>query len=82
MLGKKECFMEKFFLATLWAKLSIITVNFGYKTKVFSESFGWYVVTLKHKHLAFTCSQLLKSRKQSQRRQQVALEPHPVAVVY
>ena len=32
MLGKKECFIEKFFLATLWAKLLIIAVNLGYKT--------------------------------------------------
>ena len=41
MLEKKECCMEKLFLATLWAKLLIITVNFGNKTKVFSENFGW-----------------------------------------
>ena len=34
--------MEKLFLATLWAKLLIITVNFGNKTKVFSENFGWW----------------------------------------
>ena len=49
--------MEKLFLATLWAKLLIITVNFGNKTKVFSENFGWLYVTehLKHKkHLART----------------------------
>ena len=42
MPEKKECFAEKLFLATLWAKLLIITVNFGNKTKVFSENFGWY----------------------------------------
>ena len=42
MLEKKECCMEKLFLATLWAKLLIITVNFGNKTKVFSENFSWY----------------------------------------
>ena len=41
MLEKKECCMEKLFLATLWTKLLIITVNFGNKTKVFSENFGW-----------------------------------------
>ena len=65
--------MEKLFLATLWAKLLIITVNFGNKTKVFSENFGWLHVTehLKHKHLAHTCTQLFKSRKQSQKSQQV-----------
>ena len=28
------------FLATLWAKLLIITVNFGNKSKMFSENFG------------------------------------------
>ena len=39
--ARKESFMEKFFLATLWAKLLIITINFGYKTKVFSET--WMV---------------------------------------
>ena len=51
MLEKKDCCMEKLFLATLWAKLLIITVNFGNKTKVFSENFGWLYVTehLKHK---------------------------------
>ena len=74
--------MEKFFLATLWAKLLIITVNFGYKTKVVSENFGWYLVTLKQKHLALTCTQLFKSRKQSQRSYEVAPERHLVAVVY
>ena len=31
MLEKKECFMEKLFLATF----------FENKTKVFSENFGW-----------------------------------------
>ena len=41
MLEKKECFMEKLFLATLWAKLLTITVSFGNKTKAFSENFGW-----------------------------------------
>ena len=39
MLEQKEFCMEKLFLATLWAKLVIITVNFGNKTKVFSENF-------------------------------------------
>ena len=36
--------MEKLFLATLWAKKKAVsndTVNFGNKTKVFSENFGW-----------------------------------------
>ena len=44
----------KIFLATLWAKLLIIAVNFGNKTKVFSENFEWLYVTehLKRKHLA------------------------------
>ena len=36
--------------------LIIITVNFGNKTKVFSENFGWLYVNehLKHKHIAHT----------------------------
>ena len=29
---KKDSFMEKLFLATLWTKLLIITVNFGNKS--------------------------------------------------
>ena len=33
--------MEKLFLATLWARLLIITVNFENETKVFSENFEW-----------------------------------------
>ena len=41
LLEKKECCMEKLFLTTLWAKLLIITVNFGNRTKDFSENFGW-----------------------------------------
>ena len=45
MLEKKEYFLEKLFLATLWAKkkkaVNNYRVNFGNKTKVFSESFGW-----------------------------------------
>ena len=36
--------MERLFLATLWAKLLIITVNFGNKSKVFSGNFGWYLL--------------------------------------
>ena len=36
--------MEKLFLATLWAKLLIITVDFESKTKVFSENFGWQLL--------------------------------------
>ena len=41
MLEKNDCCMEKLFLSTLWAKLLIITVNFGNKAKVFSENFAW-----------------------------------------
>ena len=41
MLEKKEYFIEKLFLAILWAKLLIITVDFGNKTEVFREDFGW-----------------------------------------
>ena len=41
MLEKKDCCMEKLFLATLWTKLLIITVNLGNKTKVFGENFEW-----------------------------------------
>ena len=39
--------MEKLFLAIFmaWAKLLIVAVNFGNKTKVFSENFGWLYVT-------------------------------------
>ena len=37
--------MEKLFLATLWAKLLIITVSFGNKAKVFGEKL-WIIVTL------------------------------------
>ena len=33
--------MEILFLATLWAKLLIITVNFGNKTKAFGENCRW-----------------------------------------
>ena len=42
MLEKKECFMEKLFVATLWAKRKAVnnyTVNFGNKTKVFRGNF-------------------------------------------
>ena len=48
---------KNYFEPLLWAKLLlIIAVNFGNKTKVFSENFGWLYVTehLKHKHLAHT----------------------------
>ena len=40
MLEKKECCMEKIFLATSSAKLLIITVDFEYKTKVFGQNCG------------------------------------------
>ena len=40
MQEKKESCMEKLFLATLWAKLLIITVSFGNKAKVFGENCG------------------------------------------
>ena len=51
--------MENLFLATSWAKLLMITVNFENKTKVFiSDYFGW-LVTVKHKHLAHTCTPAL-----------------------
>ena len=40
MLEKKEYVMQKLFLATLWAKLLIIAVNFENKTKVFRENVG------------------------------------------
>ena len=40
MLEKKECCMEKIFLATSSAKLLIIKVNFGYKTKVVDQNRG------------------------------------------
>ena len=33
--------MEKLFLATLWAKLLMNAVNFGNKTKAFSENCRW-----------------------------------------
>ena len=58
MLEKKECFMEKLFLATLWARLLIITANFGNKTKVFKF---WMVFTLKYKHLALHVHNSLKA---------------------
>ena len=58
MLEKKECFMEKLFLATLWASLLIITVNFGNRTKVFK-----FWVDLKHKHLALHVHNSLKAEK-------------------
>ena len=32
--------MEKLFLTTLWAKLLIITVNFGSKAKVFGRVYS------------------------------------------
>ena len=72
MLEKKDLH-GKIISSHLWAKLLIIAVNFGNKTKVFSENFGWLHVAehLKHKHLAHTCTQLFKSRKQSQKSQQV-----------
>ena len=41
MLEKKECCMEKLFIATLWARVFIITVNFGNKTKFSGEYCGW-----------------------------------------
>ena len=47
--------MEKLFLATLWAKLLIITVNFGNKTKVFSENFGW-LLKVDFKKVIFSCN--------------------------
>ena len=37
--------MEKLFLATLWSKPLIITVNFENKTNAFSEDFGWQLLS-------------------------------------
>ena len=49
------------------AKLLIITVNFGNKTKkVFSENFGW-VLSSEAQTSCTTCTQLFKSRKQNPR---------------
>ena len=53
---KEEMFHGKLFLATLWAKLLLITVNFGNKTKVFSENFGWVL-----KHLVLDVHNSLKA---------------------
>ena len=57
--------MEKLFLATLWEQLLIITVKFGNKTKVFSENFGWYIVTLKYKNLALDVHNSVKAENKS-----------------
>ena len=62
MVEKKECFMEKVFLATLWPRLLIITVNFGNKTKAFKF---WMVVTLKYKYLALHVHNSLKAESKT-----------------
>ena len=84
MLEKKECFMEKLFLATLWAKLLIITVNFGNKTKDFSENFGWQLPTeAQVKHLTRTrVHNSLKAESKVKEASRWPLEHHAVAVDY
>ena len=60
--------MEISFLATLWAKMLIITVNFENKTKVLVKILddSYSEALALHETLALALTQLFKSRKQRQ----------------
>ena len=58
--------MEISFLATLWAKMLIITVNFENKTKVLVKILDDSYSEALALHEALALTQLFKSRKQRQ----------------
>ena len=81
MLEKKECFLEKLFLATLWAKKklliiteSILEIKLKFLVKVLDGSYS-EALTL-HVHNS------LKAENKSKEASRWPLELHPVAAGY